>query len=68
MFGRMKTQPIITVSKSSAETAVEALLIATENAEPVRWIEFPTSILLLAAVPGDAASGAHYLALGRFRR
>jgi len=61
MFGHMKAQPILTVGKSSVQEAVAALLSNTENARPVRWIEFPTAILLLLTVPGDADSGALYV-------
>lgn len=61
MFGHMKTQPILTVATASADTAIAALLVITENAQPVRWIEFPTSILLLVSVQGDPESGAFYL-------
>jgi len=58
MFGHMKAQPILTVGKSSVQEAVAALLSNTENARPVRWIEFPTAILSLLPVPGDAHTGA----------
>jgi hypothetical protein len=61
MFGHLKAQPILRVDTCSINKAVEALLTTTENAEPVRWIEFPTAILLLVAVPGDAGSGALYV-------
>jgi hypothetical protein len=61
MFGHMKAQPILTVSKGSVREAVAAVLANTENAQPVRWIEFPTAILLLLTVPGDADSGALYV-------
>jgi len=33
----------------------------TENAQPVRRIEFPASILLFVSVPGDPESGAFYV-------
>lgn len=61
MFGHMKAQPILRVAACSADQAVEALRKATENAEPVRWIEFPAAVLLLLAVPGDPDSGAFYV-------
>ena len=51
MFGHLKAQPILRVDTCSINKAVDALLTTTENAEPVRWIEFPTAILLLVAVP-----------------
>lgn len=67
MFGHMKAQAILTVSKSSVEDAVAALLTNTENTRPVRWIEFSTAILLLLTVPGDADSGALYVFDRKFR-
>jgi len=61
MFGHMKAQPILAVPAVSTEPAVAALLAITENAQPVRWIEFPTSILLLVSVQADPESGAFYV-------
>lgn len=61
MFGHMKAQPILAVPTVSTEPAVAALLAITEKAQPVRWIEFPTSILLLVSVQGDPESGAFYV-------
>ena len=61
MFGHMKTQPILTVATASTDPAIAALLAITEKAQPVRWIEFPTSILLLVSVEADTESGAFYV-------
>jgi hypothetical protein len=61
MFGHMKAQLILAVPTVSTEPAVAALLAITENAQPVRWIEFPTSILLLVSVQADPESGAVYV-------
>jgi hypothetical protein len=61
MFGHLKAQPILRVGASSAEHAVETLVRATDNAQPVRWLEFPAAILLLVTVPNDAESGAFYV-------
>ena len=61
MFGHMKAQPILAVPTVSTEPAVAALLAIAENAQPVRWIEFPTSILLLVSVQADPESGAFYV-------
>jgi hypothetical protein len=57
----MKTQLILAVGTSSIPSAISALLDITENAEPVRWIEFPASILLFVSVQGDPESGAFYV-------
>jgi hypothetical protein len=61
MFGHMKAQPILAVPTASLDSAIIALLTLTENAQPVRWIEFPTSLLLFLSVHGDPESGAFYL-------
>ena len=60
MFGHMTAQPILTVEVSSPGPAIAALVAITENAQPVRWIEFPASILLFVSVQGDPESGAFY--------
>ena len=61
MFGHMKAQPILTLDNSSPGLAIAALVAITENAQPVRWIEFPASILLFISVQGDPESGALYV-------
>jgi hypothetical protein len=61
MFGQMKAQPILAVETSSIDPAIAALLAITENAQPVRWIEFPSSVLLFASVQDDPESGAFYV-------
>lgn len=62
MFGHMKTQPIIKVKPTTPiGESVSALIAATENAQVVRWIEFPAAVLLFVLVPGDSQSGAFYV-------
>jgi hypothetical protein len=61
MFGHMKAQPILTVATASTDPAIAALLAITENAQPVRWIEFQASTLLFVSVQGDPESGALYV-------
>ena len=61
MFGHMKAQPIFTLDSPSPDPALAALAAITENAQPVRWIEFPASILLFVSVQGDVESGAFYV-------
>jgi hypothetical protein len=61
MFGRMKAHPLLTLENSSPEPAIAALVAITENAQPVRWIEFPASILLFLSIQGDPESGAFYV-------
>ena len=61
MFGHMKAQPLLAVATTSTDPAIAALLAITENAQPVRWIEFAASILLFVSVQGDPESGALYV-------
>jgi len=61
MFGHMKAHPTLRLESSSPDTAIAALVAITENAQPVRWIEFPASILLFVSVQGDPGSGAFYV-------
>jgi hypothetical protein len=60
MFGHMKAQPVLATATCSIDQSIAALLTITENAQPTRWIEFPTSILLFLSVQGDPESGAFY--------
>ncbi len=62
MFGRMLITSILEVgANADLQTAIAPLLVATEQAEIVRWIEFPLALLLFPIVPGDLASGAVYI-------
>ncbi|MGE5110868.1 MAG: hypothetical protein ACM3JB_08440 [Acidobacteriaceae bacterium] len=61
MFGHMKAEPILIVENPCLDSAIAALAAITENAQPVRWIEFPASILLFVSVQGDPESGAFYV-------
>ena len=62
MFGRMSATPILSDMRGCPlERAVKALSDATEGAIPIRWIEFPTSVLVFAAVAGNPGSGAFYV-------
>jgi hypothetical protein len=62
MFGHMRAMPILSdARRCSAEETVKALSEATEGAIPVRWIEFPASVLVFAEVAGNPGSGAIYV-------
>jgi hypothetical protein len=62
MFGHMTATPILSdTRRCSVEETVKALSEATEGAIPMRWIEFPTSVLVFAAVAGNPESGAFYV-------
>jgi hypothetical protein len=57
----MRSEPILQVHCCSAEHAVEALRKITDDAQPIRWIQFPSSVLLLLSIPDDSESGAVYV-------
>jgi hypothetical protein len=62
MFGQMSTTPILSdMPRCSVREALTALSDATEGALPMRWIEFPASVLVFAAVAGNPGSGAFYV-------
>lgn len=62
MFGRMVITPIAQLeADGDLRVAAAALIQQTEDAEIIRWIEFPASVLLLLFVPGDPQSGAIYV-------
>ena len=62
MFGRMMVQAVLEVgTDADLQVAAAALVRMAENAEIVRWIEFPASVLLFLLVPGDTESGAVYV-------
>jgi hypothetical protein len=62
MFGHMKVESILKLlPASSVEEAVRLLTEATDQAQPVRWLEFPAAVLLFVVVPGNSQSGAFYV-------
>lgn len=62
MFGRMLiSQTMQLEPETCLESAVGALLQATEQPDIVRWIEFPASLLLFLLVPEDPQSGFVYV-------
>ena len=62
MFGYMKAELILTLKPgSSVEEAIQLLITATDGAQPVRWLEFPSAILLCVIVTTESNSGAFYV-------
>jgi len=50
MFGRMIIEPLVQVDPGAdLQSAIATLLKITETVEIVRWIEFPASVLVIAA-------------------
>jgi len=62
MFGYMKAEPILTLKHgSSVEEAIQVLITATDSAQPIRWLEFPSAILVCLSVTTEPGSGAFYV-------
>lgn len=67
MFGPMTVTPIThrdqerTKVSESLEEAVARLLDISEHPAIIKWIQFPKSLLLFLATPGDPESGAFYV-------
>ena len=62
MFGPLKTHPVLTLRahKSIAE-AVKNLITASDGAQPVRWLQFPSAVLLCVTASNDPSSGAFFV-------
>ena len=67
MFGQMNVEPLLRLHNDQGipapdlESAVVRLLEATEQPKVVRWIQFPSAVLIFLVVPGDPESGAFYV-------
>jgi len=58
----MTVTPILQAgADADLQITTASLLRATDQAEVVRWIEFPYSVLLFLMEPGDPESGAVYI-------
>ena len=75
MFGHMKAEPILSLKPAaSVEEAIQKLIHATDEAQPVRWLEFPLAVLICVTVTSEPNVGglirlgsqARSLALDRF--
>ncbi|HEV2232788.1 MAG TPA: hypothetical protein VGV68_05210 [Terriglobia bacterium] len=64
MFGQMTVDPLIRLQvggsddRSDLDRAVSALLDRTDHPEVARWVQFPASVLLFLAIPGDPEGAA----------
>ena len=62
MFGRMSVESIFLVKPGCDPlAAVRALVELAEGVKVMKWIEFPSSILVFLMIPGDLTSGAIYV-------
>ena len=62
MFDRLKAHPVFTTRYGlSVEEAVRDFIIASDGAQPVRWLQFPSAVLLCVTATNDPSSGAFFV-------
>jgi hypothetical protein len=62
MFGHLKAHPVLTVRPSqSVEEGIQNLITATEGAQAVRWLQFPSAVLLCVTATNAPCSGAFFV-------
>lgn len=62
MFDRLKAHPVFTMRHGlSVEEAVQDFITASDGARPVRWLEFPSAVLLCVTASNDPSSGAVFV-------
>ena len=62
MFDCLKAHPVFTTRYwLSVEEAVRDFILATDGAQPVRWLEFPSAVLLCVTATNDPNSGAFFV-------
>ncbi len=58
----LKAHPVLTVRPSpSVEEAVRGLITASDGARPIRWLQFPSAVLLCVTATNDPCSGAFFV-------
>jgi hypothetical protein len=62
MFGHLKAHPVLTVEPSPlVEEDIQNLITASEGAQPVRWLQFPSAVLLCLTARNDSGAGAFFV-------
>jgi len=62
MFGHLEARTVLAVNlECSVDAAVQQLVTVTDGAQPVRWLEFSSAVLLCVAVTGQLNSCAFYV-------
>ena len=62
MFDRLRAHPVFTMRRNlSVEEAVQDFITASDGARPVRWLEFPSAVLLCVTATNDPSSGAFFV-------
>src|SRR4051812_27499347 len=61
MFGHLKVHPVLNMTDSlSVEEAIQDLITASDAAQPVRWVQFPSAVLMCVTA-NDPSSGAFFV-------
>ena len=62
MFDRLKVHPVSTTRHGlSVDEAVRDFITASDGAQPVRWLQFPSAVLLCVTATKDPSSGALFV-------
>jgi hypothetical protein len=62
MFDRLRTHPVFTMRRNlPVEEAVQDFISACDGAQPVRWLQFPSAVLLCVTATNDPSSGAFFV-------
>ncbi len=62
MFGHLKAHPVLTARPGiSIEGEVQNLITTSQGAQAVRWLEFPSAVLLCVTATTDPSSGAFFV-------
>jgi hypothetical protein len=62
MFTQLKAHPVrIAEPNTAIEEEVQNLVTASEGAQPVRWLQLPSAVLLCVTATKDPSSGALFV-------
>ena len=62
MFDRLKAHPVFIMRhRLSVEEAIQDFVTASEGAQPVRWLQFPSAVLLCVTATNDPSSGTFFV-------
>lgn len=62
MLDRLKTHPVLAMRHGlSVEEAVQDFIVASDRARLVRWLEFPSAVLMCVTAAKDPGSGALFV-------
>ena len=62
MFDRLRAHPVFTARYGiSVEEAVRDFITASDGARPVRWLQFPSAVLLCVTATNAPSPGAFFV-------